>query len=297
MLQTLLSRGDCVAVEHGRLVIRPSSGNAVPSEWLNQHRHQLVAEIAQLIGMDAFAYRSYKTGLYGRHLAGGLNLTYRNVRDDAKCSVIFNVELTRERTTKHGQAGEPLPTLHFRVTENHAFVGFWKALGLPLPLRGLTTFHDCMGKLSGMFITGRANASGKLSNSSITPLCISAADIKAANSKQSNLPDNRPIISRQSPDNYPITSRQSPDNYPISIPDKNVPQTQVTQDLERYSGTCANSHVLSKQVSTFKEQRVIDNDSLSPTNSPEDQTTEEWLSDYNNHVPCTESAYASAKGG
>jgi hypothetical protein len=276
-IRSLLTRGDYLAVEAGRLVITPKSGKPIPKAWAKQNTAALVAEIAKLVGVDVFEYRSYATGIYGERKWGGLRLDYASLLTGSKCAAIFNVLLTRERARGKHKKGDPLPDKQFRVSKNHGFVALWNRLGLEPP-RSLTEWHDHMGKLKPVYVVTSLNENGKLANDTIAHFEISLSGIEN-------------LIGKKSPDKFPIMSRYVPDNSPIRTPDKVTAQTQAPQGLQENLGACANSHILSKQVSTCKESltsplsntyRELDDRPFVAEQKklPQDQSVDEWLADY-----------------
>ena len=52
-LTQLLTRGDAVAVEQGRLSLTPASGRPVPADWLAAHSTDLIAQAASITEVTA----------------------------------------------------------------------------------------------------------------------------------------------------------------------------------------------------------------------------------------------------
>lgn len=84
---------------------------------------------------DAFRYEGYSAGRYEEHKSAGVTLRFTSVLTGETAYAIFNVDLTRKRTTVGGKAGAPLPAGEFRVGERSHFYKFWQGTGLPLPER------------------------------------------------------------------------------------------------------------------------------------------------------------------
>lgn len=180
-IRQLLSRGDEVGIERGRLVIRPASGRLVPLDWLQAHSPALIREILTAIGIDAYEYSSHTTGRYGPRKWSGITLQFSSSVTHSDAHAFFNVELNRLRNTKAGKAGTPLPEGHFRVGEKHDFYRFWEATELPMPKR-LASFHDYVGNLRGILFTADITKGHKnrLIASSIHPLSVSVAEVRKA---------------------------------------------------------------------------------------------------------------------
>ncbi|QJP98626.1 hypothetical protein [Pseudomonas fluorescens] len=168
----LLSRGDTVSIELGQLAIQPASGKPVPPEWMDQKALEICRSVLAAIGVDAFRYEGYSTGRYGEHKSAGVTLRFTSVVTGKTAYAIFNVDLTRKRTTVGGKAGAPLPAGEFRVGERSHFYKFWRGTGLPLPER-MQRFHKCMGKLSSILLAGELSKD-RLNVQSLQPLTITA---------------------------------------------------------------------------------------------------------------------------
>lgn len=261
LLQSLLSRGDRVAVEGGRLVVEAASGIVVPDEWLQAKSDQLLRDIAAESGQILFAYCGYDTGKYGVHKSPGVTLRYRNILTGEHAHVIFNAELNRGRNTVHGKKGASLPKGRFRVGRGYAFVHFWQSLGLDLPRR-LSDFHDRMGKLKGIVITAKLNTGNRLDKKSISLLDWAA--------KAETVVSVSATVSDKSPTNV----RQLPDNAPTILPDKELVQTQVVRTFQANSSACDKPCVLSNQVRAYQAP------SYPPHKDVKDQSNDEWLQDY-----------------
>lgn len=255
ILQKLLRRGDDVAIERGRLVIRPASGLPVPEQWLADNRLRLCREVLLLAGLDAFEYVGYDTGHYGKSRAGGVTLHFVSVVTGEVAYTIFNADLTRARASGGKPAGSALPKGRFRVGKRSAFYKFW--IGTGLPVRRLSDFHDYMGKLGGILFIG-AVAGERLNASTIRPITLETEEIT-------------PLF----PDNIPTRTRQHPDNIPTRTPDKETQQSQAQQGLQPIPTACVSNH----------GNTVIREDGYTaalPSTNTEPVTTEAdaWLSEY-----------------
>lgn len=251
-LSALLARGDVVAVDHGRLTLKPASGLPVPSGWLEQNDRRLLAEAGQLAGVLVLEYLGYSTGNYGSRLASGVTLQFRCLEDETEWYAIFNADTKRTRTTKHGRAGDSLPDGQFRVGKRSDFFAFWQSTGIALPRR-LSAFHDCMGKLGALTYTATRSSGERLNKKTLRPL-------------------NLPHGALTPPDKRPTTSRQTPDNFPTTLPYKELPQTQHRQGLQPEQTTGGNDH--GKTVTR-------EHGHTGSIYSPESQSNDDWLADYN----------------
>src|SRR6218665_3562149 len=218
-VRRLLSRAD-VSIECGRLVIRPTSGQPVPLEWLQKHSAALVREILSALGTEAYQYRSYTTGNYDSGRLPGITLQFQSVSTHEDCYVIFNASLSRSRSVDAGKAGKALPKGHFRVGTRSGFYRFWLLTGLALPRR-LAAFHDYMGNLRGILFVaemkeGQAN---RMNAGSLEPLSVSALGMRRA----------------FLPDSARTNAGQMPDNFRTRVPDKDLAQTLAAHSLQPIS--------------------------------------------------------------
>ena len=258
----LLSRGDEISIELGQLVIRPSSGKDVPEEWLQKHKPALLREILHTLGIDAYEYGGYSTGKFGHQKAPGVAMQLPSFVDGLDTHAIFNVELNRERTTKAGAKGSDLPKGHFRVGKRSHLYRFWQSTGLRTPKR-LSSLHDYLGNLRDILFTADlvAGQTNRLDTASLRPLAIAFAEVRNA----------------FQPDNCQTIPGQAAGNCRTKVPDKDSAPPQQNQGLQRNQTTGAENHgktVISTDVYTAA------NVSTQPIKRPQEQTVEEWLTDY-----------------
>lgn len=259
LLATLVNRGDAVSIELGRLAISPASGKSVPADWLQANSRILLREILTVLSIEAYEYASYTAGFYDRIKAAGVTLQFVSTVAGINAYTIFNANLRRDRTTKAGAKGTPLPKGHFRIGKRSHFYRFWHSTQLPLPKR-LSSLHDYMGNLQGILFTAdkSQDKENRLDSGSLAPLSISAAEVHKA----------------FKPDNSRTITGQTTDNHQTKVPDKDMPQTQQNRGLQGSSATCATNH--GEAVISTRDNTVL----TSPTPAhkrPEEQTTEEWL--------------------
>ena len=188
-------------------------------------------------------YNGYDTGFYGDMKAGGVTLHFISEATGLQYYTIFNVKLTRQRGPNKGAK---LPKKRFWITKRFLFYSFWHhTCGLSEPSKGLSSFHDCMGKLKSLTFQAETDDGKRLVTKTIESM---------------------------RPDKSPITTRQLPDKAPIISPDKKVVQSEAESDFETIFTTCENNHVISKQDN--KKTRVP---ILASNTSYKD--TNDWLSE------------------
>lgn len=266
LLGRLLARADHIEISNGRLVISPASGKPVPTLWLKKNRAQLLREIAICTDTRLFSYESYSTGRYSISekssvKSPGVTLSYYAIRSDEFVSATFNAELDRKRTTKGGKQGSPLPAGQFRVSNRHKFLRYWDNTGIERPLR-LSSFHDCMGKLRDVVMTGELQKAKRLNKDTIRPAEITSNQLRQALGLSDNIQTN---------------SLQLPDNHHTTAPDKEIAQSHVGQ------GFCANESAwsISRVPSNQESEHISDvKPVIQKTLDPTKQTHEEWLAEY-----------------
>jgi hypothetical protein len=163
-------------------------------------------------------YESYDTGFYGDSKAGGLTLHFISESTGLQYYTIFNVNLTSQRGSNKGAK---LPKKRFWITKRFLFYSFWyQTCGLPGPSKGLSSFHDCMGKLKSLTFQAKTDDGKRLVKTTLESI---------------------------SSDKSPTTIRQLPDKAPIISPDKEVDKSEAESAFEKILTTCETNHVISKQ--------------------------------------------------
>jgi len=160
---------------------------------------------------------------------------------------IFNANLTRQRGPNRGTK---LPKKRFWITKRFLFYTFWhQTCGLPAPSKGLTSFHDCMGKLKSLTFQAETDDGKRLVTKTIESM---------------------------RPDKTPITTRQLPDKAPIIFPDKEADKSEAESDFEEILTTCENNHVISKQGDKKTRSSTLALD------TPKTDTSQDWSDQCNN---------------
>ena len=169
-------------------------------------------------------YDTYSTGNYGPKLDEGITLHFIDEGSGCIYFAIWNVHLKRQRASGKYPKGSPYPTNRFSATKRMKFFKFWHyTCRLPIPSKGLTTFHDCMGKLKDIRFEAEVLEGEKLDKDTIKPFI---------------------------PDKFPISSRQAPDKSPTVLPDKQLQETDAEKDFEEILTTCESNYGKSKQGKT-----------------------------------------------
>ncbi len=278
----LLQRSEYLAVEGGRIVLRPKTGNAAASDsWLKDNRNALLNELVAITGRQAFVYYGYTTGSYGKHIKGGVTLQLINIQTGESAGITYNAKLTRDRDTQYGKKGELLPKGRFNAGGSRAFLNFWQSTGLKKPSRA-SGYYDCMGKLKELVFTGEV-VKGRLTKESFKPLDISFEQIRTCCVDMIN--------TRQAPDNYLTITRQSPDSGLTRMPDKESATGHIIRGQKPISSACVprcviKNKVIKKRVITGVEssysvtnESEIQNSALR-IKTPKEQSIDEWTAEY-----------------
>ena len=192
-------------------------------------------------------YESYDTGFYGDSKAGGITLHFLSESTGLQYYTIFNANLTRQRGPNRGTK---LPKKRFWITKRFLFYTFWhQTCGLPAPSKGLTSFHDCMGKLKSLTFQAETDDGKRLVTKTIESM---------------------------RPDKTPITTRQLPDKAPIIFPDKEADKSEAESDFEEILTTCETNHVISKQGDKKTRSSTLALD------TPKTDTSQDWSDQCNN---------------
>ena len=288
MLNTLINKGDHVAILNGELKIQPASGKPVPDDWYQREKHNLVIEITQVVGKKAYLYESYSTGNYNvkaKTISPGITLQFIDLTTGERPYAVFNIDLKRARATKNHKKGDPLSQNKFLVPEKSGFRTFWIKSCLPTP-RYPSEYCEKMGKLKEYYFTLTTNEHGKIINSSLISLTIPYELILEAlnsdNTKQNKVGKNSG------------TYREKFGNESGAKLGKQLTQYQYSKGSQLNSTTCNKNYgnkVIREDVNKLalhSTERTVDdlkedtNHLRSPT-QPENQTTDEWTDIYNAH--------------
>jgi hypothetical protein len=288
----LLSRGDELSLVAGRLIIKTNNGKEVSKSWLQKFEIELIQEIIDSLGLVAYQYLSYTTGFYGKHKSEGLTMQFVNTNDGSEAYAIFNVMLKRKRTTSHGKLGTLLPKGHFNLGVRHGFKKFFVLSTKKVNIRN-ASIHEHMGLLKPIFFTGNTNSQSKIINETLMPIEVSFEQIKTAYQDKFT-------------GNSRVTHGQLTGNSRLSSTVNEYGQNHVFNDVQADLSTCQNNHELSLQGSRLIGNPLASNSSLDTSNNehleigtqnqtftrvmtgnkslapkrPQDQTTDEWLQDY-----------------
>ena len=273
LLHQLIIRGDIIAIEHGQLKISPVSGCPIPSDWLKKHHDTLVMQILSATECRALKYIGHTVKDYKSE--GYVTLQFETCLHHLEWYAIFNCLRSRQRDTRYGAKGSKLPRGHFSVQPRSDLAKLVKALPFKTPK--LSSFHEHMGNLKGLLFVGQTDRpdSEKLNKKTLALLNISAATIREAVIRQTSTTDtgltNHRQVTDSSPTSPPTSKPDQPSNYGAfsqSQPHNNNHRNTVNRDAVKQPNILSfpspsSAHLLEDRAGTSS-----------------DQTTDEWLSDY-----------------
>lgn len=254
LLRRLLARGDEVSITNGRLLIVPASGVTPPQDWLREQCTALEREVLSTVGINAYRYESYSTGRYlvgqGGVKAPGVTLQLTSAIGEGNAYSVFNANLDRARGPNKGK---PLPKGQFRVGTRHAFYQFWIRTGLKVP--PTHKFHDYLGNLRPILLTGEAASDGRILMTALRPVTLRCGVLRGK-----LMPPNSPLMATQ----------LTPNSRPFFPPNHSA-ETQYSKGIRLVTSTGNTNH--ENKVVRYTNTRDVPVD-------PREQSTEEWLIDF-----------------
>ncbi|MDO6719865.1 hypothetical protein Q4575_10655 [Psychrosphaera sp. 1_MG-2023] len=291
LLVKLINRGDEVAIVKGKLFIKPYSALAVPHDWLIQNRALLINEIGQLFNKEPLQYISFTTGSYGTKKYQGVTLQFRSLLSGEFAYLIFNANLKRSRKSKNANKGEPLPGKQFIVSERSSFYKFWLSTGLALP-KSLSKFYECMGKLKSLTFKSEIDSNNRIKDKTLPLLEVNYHEIlnKLKQPRNVQLNENKPA-------KQPLEIHQGTSKKPLSLAAKETELELTSKGLKPNQSACVENHgykFIRKEVirqGTNADRSTLNSDKLhraqksnfehvAKSKRPEDQTVDEWLTDW-----------------
>jgi hypothetical protein len=111
LLIRLIERGDEIWVENGCIKLVPSGIRPVPTGWLEKHLLTFQKDILQIMGLEGYHFESYTCGYYVKKnpMEGGITLQFVDIETGKNAHAIFNVDLKRVRSTRHGKKAMNYP--------------------------------------------------------------------------------------------------------------------------------------------------------------------------------------------
>jgi hypothetical protein len=288
ILKDLVNRGYFVAIDNGCLQVKNKNGREASSDWLNQNSYQIVSEVAQLFNQSIYLYSHYDTGNYLKGIASGVRVALIDLSSGEDVFAIFNAELKRKRNTKAGKAGASLPKGMFNIGTRSSLYKFWLKTGLAVPRRP-SEMYKSMSKLKTIYLSAERTKGSKLSNSSFETFSC----------------DSQTICKLLS-DNSWATHWQNGGNFEAHNGDNELGQRLAANNgvngfdaKQRNKELSANLNCVSIKPSVLESKEVITactcnyeqsfkeiTNKVPSTNPdcnkkiPQEQTTEEWLLDY-----------------
>jgi hypothetical protein len=286
LTQSLLKKGDNIAVHQGQLIITPRSGKPVPNNWFSMNSQKIVSEIAQQQNQSIFTYCYYKTGIYNNGRSPGVMIRFVDLLTGENVFAMFNANLKRQRKTKRHHAGEPLPEGQFCIGKRSALYMLWMRTDLEIPRR-FAEWHKSMSKLQHVYFVAERSANDKLSNQSIRPLSLSLNQLRqlfgdSAVTREGQASDNlvtrngdkdrgQELVTRDGDKDVATDHTTNGLTHDPKCVSKQVRVFESAGDLS----ACQNKYVQRNQVMTCNVVPLTPNKMV-----PEEQSVDEWLQDY-----------------
>lgn len=296
--EEIVGEGYQVCIYHGRFVFFDADGNQAHQATISRSdRNRLLSEIARQSGVLILQYVGRSVGEYkvgGATRAGGLTLQFRSYSDPSSPYAIFNVDTRRQRNSKAGRKGEPLPEGRFTAGPKSFLASLWRRLQLS-ELRSPSDWPDHLGKrseLSRLILTGRIQSGERIDKTSICLLDVHYQEVSKAVHRILN------------PVNPPTPDRCSAVNSPASFTGENPTYHEETQGLQRYPSTGTNncgktvkgdatyedgtSHSRTDRRGGTPMPAAPREVSAPRSSTPQTQTIEEWLAEFSSRRCGTE---------
>ncbi len=166
LLDELIGREILIEIVDGRLVLETEIPEESSVSLDGNQRDRLVGEIARLMSLDLYQFRYHTTGKYGGFLGGGITLHFESILSRVAHYAVFNVDVTKAKSSKAGNAGSKRPKGQFTPKAGGAFSRFWRRLLLPQPARP-STMHKKMHLLKHLVLAAEPLDESKLDKNSI----------------------------------------------------------------------------------------------------------------------------------
>lgn len=273
LLIELLRRDDKLSINNGVIEIQPNSGKPVPDAWITDNGHLLMRQLCKLTLIPMFEYVGHSVGEFGinsdsqdkkdRKGFSGLCLQFADIVTGEDACLIFNVDTKRKRDTRYGKKGSNLPKGQFNVGVRSSFYKFWTINDFPLPRRR-SSFHDVLGKLKGYCFTGEVLSNNRFKDKKLTLTSITSEQILGSYQQY--------FISKQS-----AIYQQQLSNYQATYPSSDVSQSFEYKGLQSNLTTEGVSYGISNQGGAELSNVIALH---KQSKRPEEQSDEEWYSDY-----------------
>ena len=130
-----------------------------------------------MLEVNALRYVDFSVGNFNSGRAAGVRIVFEHCLSGAPTRVFFNAGLTRARSTATGKKGARLPGRQFRPKRGSKFIQFWLRTGLAEP-RYMSEYHEYLGRLKSMIMTGTCDGDGKIEKDTLRPLSITPDQVQ-----------------------------------------------------------------------------------------------------------------------
>ena len=268
MINKLINKGDYVAIEDGLLVIKPASGKPVPDKWLKDNSNNLVNEILKLTNSAAYRFTHHTTAVEPGYSSDRLTLWFVSYTSGCEVLAHFNVDLNRKRNGAKNKAGTKLPPGEFIPRKQSKYVQWWSGLNLPKP-RYPSEYHRKLHHLKALLFSGETdltkNHQVRFKDKNIELLNIDFDYIKLSSNIE---------FSRLTGGELAVKERLIGGEYAVKDGGEGNTATSIN------TGSPAISECVSESV-RLKNNVIRTTCSVDVKKPPQEQSTDEWLADYN----------------
>ena len=291
-LEYLINRGDAISITNGKLNITPKSGEAVPSDWINEHADSLVSQISQVVQQPIYAYTNFTVGGYEGGRFDGITLRFYELTTHADYYTIFNVSLNRRK-----QPGR-LKGKKFIAPKQGALMKFWNRLAMPKPRRP-SELYKKINVMCEYFWQATLRDKNKLEGNELSFANVTHQQIivglKQGNSMASGWQRSGSLVALNGSSlrGQQVVAHSSGSKNELAQIHQRVQASQTTREVEcesfeprttkttsvsNYDISKQGSAVVSNPITPYLEQCKV----KGPSRAPQDKTHEEWWIDYDN---------------
>tara|TARA_R110000851_G_C13098990_1_gene567956 strand:+ start:7169 stop:7969 length:801 start_codon:yes stop_codon:yes gene_type:complete len=256
-INTDIQLGANIEISRGRIEVY-SDDKPVDNKWYADNEKRIISHIASKLSINAFEYESYSTGMYGTSKWSGITLQFIELSTLEPAYSVFNADLSRKRSSNKNKKGEIKASGQFTVKKRYSFFKFWSEAGLGIPNDRLSKICERMSWLKPIIFTGKTLAKEKLDKATFKPLMVSSSEVHSL------------FIT----DNTRTRYGQDTDKTRTRSTDKETQYSYEPRDLQGIQTTGDSNY-----GKRLKGSAVI-HSPIPLTNTPSNQSTDEWLSDY-----------------
>ena len=288
-LEYLINRGDVVSITNGKLNITPKSGEAVPTDWINEHANSLVSQISQVTQQPIYAYTNFTVGGYKKGQYDGITLRFYELTTHADYYTIFNVSLNRIKQPGRYKGKK------FTAAKQSGLMKLWNRLAMPKPRRPCELYKK-INVMSEYFWQATLRDKNKLEGNELSFANVTHQQIivglEQGNSMASRWQRSGNLVALNSGSlqGQQVVSHSGGSKNELAQIHQWVQASHTTGEVKYESfeprttkTTSVPNYDISKQGSAVSSNAIppsIKQSKGGNTRRPQDQTVDEWLDDY-----------------